>query len=102
MVSKDLSRHVRFRGSRQTCKPHLHDPSMDPALPEDHFFKVLVSRQQYRTLVIGLLQDLVVCAARGKLGYVDDRVPFMPQSLYYWPINTLIGERVHADLLARG
>lgn len=75
---------------------------MSPPLPEHQFAEVFVRRDQQGTPVVGLLQNPVVCDARGELGHVEDLVAVVPQSFHYGPIYAFIRKQVHADCAPTG
>ena len=75
---------------------------MCETLPEDKVAEVLVRRQENRAPRVGLAQDLFVSNARRELGHVDDVKAVLAEALHHRPIDTFIGDQVHADLALTG
>lgn len=98
----DLGDDLRLRHIRQTRQPEQHNSGMGSPLPEYQFAEVLVRREQQRTSVVGLLEDLLISSTGGHIGHIEYVVAITPESFHHRAIHAFIRQQVHAECVPTG
>lgn len=75
---------------------------MHETLAEDQLTKILVSSQQNGTADVGLPEDLLIGNAGRQLRHIENVMAVLSKPLHHRPIDTFIGNQVHAVLVLSG